>query len=134
MAKTDKKAAAKPAAKKAAPAKAAPAKKAPAKAAPAKKAPAKALTKADILDGIAAKAAISKVQAKAAYDALVEIAYAGAKSETGILLPGLGKFVKGQRAARTGRNPATGAVIKIKAAKTLKFKVAKAAKDAVLGK
>lgn len=122
MAKTVKKAAAKPAAKKAAP-----------KAA-AKKAPAKAMTKADILDGIAAKAEISKAQAKAAYDALVEIAYAGAKSEKGIRLPGLGKFVKGQRAARTGRNPATGAVIKIKAAKTLKFKVAKAAKDAVLGK
>ena len=126
MAKTEKKAAAKPAAKKAAP------KAAAKKAAP--KAAAKAMTKADILDGIAAKAAISKVQAKAAYDALVEIAYAGAKSETGILLPGLGKFVKGQRAARTGRNPSTGAVIKIKAAKTLKFKVAKAAKDAVLGK
>jgi len=130
MAKTVKKAAAKPAAKKAAPKAAA--KKAPAKAAA--KAPAKAVTKADILDGIAAKAAISKAQAKAAYDALLAIAYAGAKSEKGILLPGLGKFVKGQRAARTGRNPRTGAVLKIKAAKTLKFKVAKAAKDAVLGK
>ena len=134
MAKTDKKAAAKPAAKKAAPAKAAPAKKAPAKAAPAKKAPAKALTKAEILDGIAAKAAISKAQAKAAYDALLAIAYAGAKCEAGITLPGLVKLSIGKRAARIGRNPATMAQIKIPAAKIVKVKALKALKDGVLGK
>ena len=112
-----KKAAAKPAAKPAA-------KKAPAKAAP--------MTKAAILAEIAAKAGITKAQAEAAYATL--LAYAGAKKADGITLPGLGKISVGKRAARTGRNPATGAEIKIPAAKVVKFKVLKALKDGVLGK
>lgn len=115
-----KKAAAKPAAK--------PAKKAPAKAAAAP------MTKAAILAEIAAKAGITKVQAEAAYATLLAIAYAGAKKADGITLPGLGKISVGKRAARTGRNPATGAEIKIPAAKVVKFKVLKALKDGVLGK
>lgn len=114
-----KKAAAKPAAKPAA-------KKAPAKAAP--------MTKAAILAEIAAKAGITKAQAEAAYATLLAVAYAGAKKADGITLPGLGKISVGKRAARTGRNPATGAEIKIPAAKVVKFKVLKALKDGVLGK
>jgi len=49
------------------------------------------------------------------------------------LHPGLGKLVKVDRAARTGRNPATGETIQIAAKRVLKFRIAKAAKDAVLG-
>ena len=50
------------------------------------------------------------------------------------MLPGLGKLIKVKRAARKGRNPATGAEIKIPAKTVVKFRLAKAAKDAVLGK
>ncbi len=113
-----KKAAAKPAAK--------PAKKAAKPAAP--------TTKAGILAEIATKAGITKAQAEAAYNTLLAIAYAGAKKADGITLPGLGKISVGKRAARTGRNPATGATIKIPAAKVVKIKVLKALKDGVLGK
>jgi len=49
-------------------------------------------------------------------------------------LPGLGKFVLVQRKARMGRNPVTGATIKIPAKKVVKFRVVKAAKDTILGK
>ena len=56
------------------------------------------------------------------------------KSEVlSITLPGIGKLVLVNRKARMGRNPATGAVIQIKAKKVVKFRVAKAAKDAILG-
>ena len=123
--------------------KAAPAKKACAKACACKKAavPAKAPAKKDevpqtksaILATVAEKAEISKKQAEAAYGALLEIAYQGAKKlEKGIVLPGLGKLLIKKQAARTVRNPQTGDPIKKPACKVLKFRLAKAAKDAVL--
>ena len=66
---------------------------------------------------------------------LLDLAVKGAKQEEkGYMLPGLGKLVKKQQAARTGRNPATGETIKIKAKKVVKFRLAKACKDAVLAK
>ena len=89
-------------------------------------------TKAQIVAAVADKAGINKKQAATALEALVALAYAGAK--TGFTGPGLGKLVLVQRKARKGRNPATGAVIQIKAKKVVKFRVAKAAKDAILGK
>ena len=95
----------------------------------AKKVPA---TKSEIMAAIADAAAISKKQAVAAYDALLAIASAGAKGPKGILHPGLGKLIKAKSKARLGRNPATGATIKIPARTKVKFRVAKAAKDAVL--
>jgi DNA-binding protein HU-beta len=58
------------------------------------------------------------------------MAYKGAKD--GFTIPGLGKLVVVSRKARMGRNPATGAAIKIPAKKVLKFRIAKAAKDTVL--
>jgi DNA-binding protein HU-beta len=91
-------------------------------------------TKSEIMTAIAETAGISKKQAVAAYDELLKIAYAGAKEPTGIMLPGLGKLIKVKRAARKGRNPATGESITIKAKTVAKFRLAKAAKDAVLGK
>ncbi len=59
------------------------------------------------------------------------MAYKGAKS--GFTVPGLGKLVLVNRKARLGRNPATGAEIKIPAKRVVKFRVAKAAKDSILG-
>lgn len=91
---------------------------------------AKAATKSQIIAKIADDAGISKVQAKDALDSLAAQAYKGAKD--GFVVPGIGKLVKVQRKARMGRNPATGATIKIPAKTVLKFRIAKAAKDAVL--
>lgn len=105
-----------------------------------KKAPAKAKavkqpeTKAQLIAAIAEKADISKTQAKTAMESLLEFAYKGAKSPKGFTIPGLGKLVKVQRKARLGRNPQTGEQIKIKAKTDVKFRLAKACKDAVLGK
>ena len=95
---------------------------------PSKKAPA-LKTKSDIIAALADKAGITKAQAKTALEAIPAMVLAGAKD--GFMFPGLGKFSVGKRAARTARNPKTGAVIKVKASKNLKFKAAKAAKDAV---
>ena len=91
-------------------------------------------TKAQILAAIADGAEISKKQAKAAYETLLAVAYAGAKAKTGILLPGLGKLIKVQRKARMGRNPATGMPMKFPAKTVAKFRLAKVCKDAVLAK
>ena len=88
-------------------------------------------TKSQIMAAIAEKAGISKKQAKEAVEALLAIAYVGAKDKKGFMIPGLGKLIKVQRKARMGRNPATGAQIKIPAKTVVKFRVAKACKDAV---
>ena len=89
-------------------------------------------TKSEIMAALAEAAGISKKQATAAYDKLVEIAYAGAKQPKGIMLPGLGKMIKAKRKARMGRNPKTGEPMKIAAKTTAKFRLCKAAKEAVL--
>ena len=90
----------------------------------------KPMTKSQIITAIAEKSEISKVQAKEALEALAELAYEGATQ--GFTIPGIGKLVKVDRAARQGRNPATGETIQIPAKTVLKFRIAKAAKDAVL--
>jgi len=64
-------------------------------------------------------------------EALVALAYKNAKNS--FTIPGLGKIVLLDRKARMGRNPATGETIKIAAKRVVKFRVAKAAKDAILG-
>ena len=91
----------------------------------------KALTKSQIAATIAEKAGISKKQAVSILEIITELAYKNAKNS--FTLPGLGKLVLVKRKARTGRNPATGETIKIPAKKVVKFRVAKAAKDAILG-
>jgi DNA-binding protein HU-beta len=91
---------------------------------------AKVMTKSQIIAGIAESAGIAKKQAVAALESLVCMAYKGAKD--GFTIPGLGKLVKVKRKARMGRNPATGEAIKIPAKTVLKFRIAKAAKDAIL--
>ncbi|MEI6970665.1 MAG: HU family DNA-binding protein [bacterium] len=87
-------------------------------------------TKSQVIATIADAAGISKKQAVAAIESLVALAYKGAAD--GFKIPGLGKLVKVQRKARTGRNPATGEAIQIPAKTVLKFRIAKAAKDAIL--
>lgn len=89
-------------------------------------------TKSQIMSAIAEAACITKKQAKEAVDALLSVAYVGAKNKTGFVIPGLGKLIKVQRKARMGRNPATGQTIKIPAKTVVKFRLAKAAKEAVL--
>ena len=93
---------------------------------------AKALTKSQIATTIAERAGISRKQAVQTLEILADLAYKNAKNS--FTLPGLGKLVLVNRKARMGRNPATGASIKIPAKRVVKFRVAKAAKDAILGK
>jgi DNA-binding protein HU-beta len=93
---------------------------------------AKALSKSQIAASIADNAQISKKTASEILDHLAELAYKNAKNS--FTLPGIGKLVLVNRKARTGRNPATGEQIQIPAKKVVKFRVAKAAKDAILTK
>ncbi len=93
---------------------------------------AKAMTKTQLAARIAEKANITKKLAIDILEEIASIAYNEAKNS--FTLPGLGKLVLVQRKARMGRNPATGESIKIPAKKVVKFRVAKAAKDAILGK
>ena len=87
-------------------------------------------TKHEIITELAATVGVEKKQVEAMLEALV--AMACREASDGFTIPGLGKLVKVERAARTGRNPATGATIQIAAKTVLKFKIAKAAKDAVM--
>lgn len=91
-------------------------------------------TKSQIMADLAETGAITKKQATAVYERLLEIAYTGAKGKAGFVLPGLGKLIKAERKARTGRNPATGESIKIPKKTVVKFRLAKACKEAVLAK
>ncbi len=93
--------------------------------------PGKPLTKSQMAAALAERAGISKKQVHAFWDAQAEMAYKQAKNS--YTFPGIGKLVLVSRKARMGRNPATGESIQIPAKKVLKFRVAKAAKDAVLG-
>lgn len=91
-----------------------------------------ALTQTQIIDKLAKlDDSLTKKQVKALLAGIAELAYKEAKN--GFTLPGLGKLVVVKRKARKGRNPATGESIKIPAKKVLKFRVAKAAKDAIAG-
>jgi DNA-binding protein HU-beta len=92
---------------------------------------AKALTKSQIAEEIATKNNITKKAAAEVLESIAQLAYKNAKNT--FTLPGLGKLVLVNRKARVGRNPATGETIQIKAKRVVKFRVAKAAKDAILG-
>lgn len=91
---------------------------------------AKALTKTQIVAKLADQNGLTKKQSKEYLESLAALACKSAKD--GFTIPGIGKLVKVKRKARMGRNPATGATIKIPAKTVLKFRIAKAAKDAVL--
>jgi len=96
-------------------------------------APRKPMTKSQLSSHIAEKAGITKKAATEILDELAAVAYKEAKKNKQFTIPGIGKLVLDRRKARMGRNPATGETIKIAAKKVVKFRVAKACKDAVLG-
>ncbi|HXF92010.1 MAG TPA: HU family DNA-binding protein [Nitrospiraceae bacterium] len=93
---------------------------------------AKSMTKSQIADHLAGKVGITKKAAVQMLDELAALAYKEAKNT--FTVPGIGKLVLSNRKARMGRNPQTGEPIKIPAKRVVKFRVAKVAKDAILGK
>ncbi len=90
----------------------------------------KPMTKNQILDHMAKKTKVTKKLAGEFIEEFVKLSYKEAKKS--FVVPGLGKLVVVNRKARMGRNPATGQTMQIPAKKVLKFRIAKAAKDAVL--
>lgn len=89
------------------------------------------MTKADLINAMAEKTGFSKTDTEKALKAFVDSVTVALKKDDKVALVGFGTFCVGQRAARTGKNPQTGAKIAIPAAKTPKFKAGKALKDAV---
>jgi len=90
----------------------------------------KSMTKSQILDHLAKKTGSTKKLAGQFLDELVSLSYKEAKKS--FVIPGLGKLLVVDRKKRMGRNPATGETMVIPAKKTLKFRIAKQAKDAVV--
>ena len=89
------------------------------------------MNKSELIDNIASVAGISKAAAGRALDATTTSISAALKKGDLVTLIGFGTFYVGKRAARNGRNPRTGATIKIKAANSPKFRAGKSLKDAV---
>lgn len=89
------------------------------------------MNKTELVEHIAANAEISKAAANRALDATLDAIKITLKKGGIVSLVGFGTFEVSKRAARKGRNPQTGAEIKIKAAKVPKFRAGKALKDAV---
>ncbi|CAD6561758.1 MULTISPECIES: HU family DNA-binding protein [Paraburkholderia] len=89
------------------------------------------MNKQELIDAVAASTGETKAATGAAIDAILDVVTRAVTSGDSVQLVGFGSFSTGQRAARVGRNPATGAEIQIAAAKTVKFTAGKAFKDAV---
>lgn len=92
----------------------------------------KSLTKSQIAEHLAGKSGLTKKAMVQFLDELAALAYREAKNV--FTVPGIGKLKLANRKARVGRNPQTGQEIKIPAKRVLKFRIVKAAKDAILGK
>ena len=93
---------------------------------------AKKMTKSQLLDALMAATSLQKKDVSKVLDELCSLGYKEVKNRGEFVVPGFGKMVKVNRKARMGRNPATGESIKIPAKTVVKFRLAKAAKDAVL--
>ncbi|HNY45452.1 MAG TPA: HU family DNA-binding protein [Casimicrobium sp.] len=89
------------------------------------------MNKAELIESIAKSADVSKAAATRALDGAIKAISLALKKNDVVTLVGFGSFYVGKRTARTGRNPRTGAAIKIKAAKVPKFRAGKALKDAI---
>jgi DNA-binding protein HU-beta len=89
------------------------------------------MNKSDLVSGMADNAELSKADAGRALEALIKVVKKALKSGDSVAIVGFGTFSVRKRAARTGRNPQTGATLKIKASKNPAFKAGKALKDAV---
>ena len=92
----------------------------------------KVMTKSQLVTHIAETAGITKAAAAGILEDLAATAVNETKKNGQFVIPGIGKMVKSNRKARMGRNPQTGAEIKIPAKTVVKFRMAKAAKDAVV--
>lgn len=92
----------------------------------------KRMTQTQFVKKIADTCGIANKVAKQVVETYAAIAVAETKKNGVFVLPGLGRLVRVERKARMGRNPATGAAIKIPAKKVVKFRVAKAVKDAIV--
>ncbi len=92
----------------------------------------KVMTKSQFISLIAAENGLTKASAGAVLDTIACTAINETKKNGQFVIPGIGKLVKSHRKARMGRNPQTGAAIKIPAKTVVKFRVAKACKDAVV--
>ena len=89
------------------------------------------MTKSQMLDAMATATNMTKKDVNAFFEELNTLAYREVKNNGEFVLPGFGKMVKVNRKARMGRNPATGESIQIPAKTVVKFRLAKAAKEAV---
>ena len=89
------------------------------------------MNKSELIDAVAASADIPKAVAGRALDAVIESVTDALKKGDSVVLVGFGTFLVKERAERTGRNPQSGAAIKIAAAKIPNFKAGKGLKDAV---
>jgi DNA-binding protein HU-beta len=90
------------------------------------------MTQTQLVKSLAESYEVSNKQMKEILEGLATTAIAEVKKNGVFVLPGIGRLVRVDRKARTGRNPATGETIKIPAKKVVKFRVAKAAKDAIV--
>ncbi|MEE1314804.1 MAG: HU family DNA-binding protein [Faecalimonas sp.] len=89
------------------------------------------MNRTELVAAMAEKANLSKKDAEAALKAFTEVVAADLKKGGKVQLVGFGTFEVSERAAREGRNPQTGATMKIAASKAPKFKAGKALKDAI---
>lgn len=89
------------------------------------------MNKAQLIDAIAAESGLTKADSKKALDAFIKVTGEALKANDKIALVGFGSFGVSERSARTGRNPSTGAEIKIAAKKVVKFKPGSELNDAV---
>ncbi|PIR48017.1 DNA-binding protein [Candidatus Uhrbacteria bacterium CG10_big_fil_rev_8_21_14_0_10_50_16] len=90
------------------------------------------LTKSQFTAALSEAWGLSKKEAAEGYEKFVDLVYGEVRGKGELTLPGLGKLVKQNRAARMGRNPATGEAISIPAKTVVKFRLSKAAKEAIL--
>lgn len=92
----------------------------------------KKMTQTAIIKELAETAGVNNKVSKQFMEALAQLAVRETKKNGVFILPGIGRLVRAERKARTGRNPATGEAIKIPAKKVVKFRIAKSVKDAIV--
>ena len=92
------------------------------------------LTQTQIIAALSDTSGLKKTEVKGLLDSLADMAVTEVKKNGEFTVPGFGKLKKTNRKAREGRNPATGAVIKIPAKTTVKFSLGKAMKDSISAK
>lgn len=90
------------------------------------------MTQTQVIQHLSTKTGIGKKEVKTMLAEFSALAVNETKKKGMFVMPGIGRLVRVERKARTGRNPATGEAIKIPAKKVVKFRIAKAVKDAIV--